>query len=251
MIKLTEAIKHIVIINVIFFVASITLGDTTMFNKWMVMYYPLNKDFHLWQVITHLFMHLDFMHLLSNMLLLVFIGTLLEKAIGKNKFIILYFSAGLGAVLLSVVVDYVQIELAVNALSNSGFEKTNIINTLANGKYYPAWESVLSENSFKNLVGNFNKISLGASGAVMGVAVATAVLFPNVEFMLLFPPIPLKLKYLVIAYVGGDVVSAILTGTPLIGSTNVGHVAHIGGAITGFIIIWFWNKKRIKNNRFN
>lgn len=251
MIKLTEVIKHIVIINVIFFVASITLGDTTLFNKWMVMYYPLNNDFHIWQVVTHLFMHLDFMHLLSNMLMLIFIGTLLERAIGKNKFLILYFSAGLGAVVLSVLVDYIQIELAINTLTNSGFNKTDIMSTLSQGKYYPAWESLLTENSFKNLVTNFNKISLGASGAVMGVAVATAYLFPNVEFMLMFPPIPIKLKYLVMAYVAGDVVSAVLTGTPLVGSTNVGHMAHIGGAITGFIMMWYWKKQLIKKNRAN
>ncbi|MEJ6792718.1 MAG: rhomboid family intramembrane serine protease [Lacinutrix sp.] len=245
MIKLTETVKHIVLINVIFFIASITLADTTLFNKWMVMYYPLNTDFHLWQVVTHLFMHLDFMHLLSNMLLLVFIGTLLEKAIGKNKFLILYFSAGLGAVILSVLVDYIQIELALNTLSNSGFNKLDVMSTLTNGKYSPAWESVLTESSFKNLVSNFNKISLGASGAVMGVIVATAVLFPNVEFVLMFPPIPVKLKYLVMFYVGGDVMSVILTGTPLLASTNIGHMAHIGGAITGFIIMWYWKKRLI------
>lgn len=251
MIKLTEVIKHIVIINVIFFVASITLGDTTLFNKWMVMYYPLNKDFHIWQLVTSLFMHLDFMHLLSNMLMLVFIGTLLERAIGKNKFLILYFSAGLGAAALSILVDYVQIELAISTLTNSGFDKTSIISTLSEGKYYPAWENILSTDSFKGLVRNFNKISLGASGAVMGVAVATAYLFPNVQFMLMFPPIPIKLKYLVMAYVAGDVISAVLTGTPLLGSTNIGHVAHIGGAITGFIMIWYWKKQLIKKNRAN
>ena len=251
MIKLTEVIKHIVIINVIFFVASITLGETTLFNQWMVMHYPLNKDFQIWQVVTHLFMHLDFMHLLSNMLILVFIGTLLEKAIGKNKFLKLYFAAGLGAVALSLLVDYIQIELAVNTLSNAGFDKTNIISTLSQGKYYPVWESALSDNSFKNLVGNFSQISLGASGAVMGVMVATAYLFPNVEFVLMFPPIPIKLKYLVMAYVAGDVISAVLTGTPLLGSTNVGHMAHIGGAITGFLVMWFWKRKLINKKRAN
>jgi rhomboid-like protein len=78
--------------------------------------------------------------------------------------------------------------------------------------------------------------ALGASGAVMGVAVGFAYLFPNTELFLMFIPIPIKAKWAIMAYVVYDLVFGIA------GGDNIAHFAHIGGALTGFILVLIWNK---------
>lgn len=83
--------------------------------------------------------------------------------------------------------------------------------------------------------------ALGASGAVMGVVVAYAYLFPNTEFTGLYIPIPIKAKWLAIIYVAGD-----LFGGFSRVSDGIGHFAHLGGALTGFIIVLIWNKTNRK-----
>lgn len=83
--------------------------------------------------------------------------------------------------------------------------------------------------------------ALGASGAVMGVVVAYAYLFPNTEFTGLYMPIPIKAKWLAILYVAAD-----LFGGFARVSDGIGHFAHLGGALTGFIIVLIWNKTNRK-----
>ena len=87
---------------------------------------------------------------------------------------------------------------------------------------------------------------LGASGAIFGVMVAFAMLFPDTKLMLLFPPIPVKAKYLVGGLVALDLISG-LRGSSIFGATNIAHFAHLGGAITGFLLVLFWNNFKLKS----
>ena len=87
---------------------------------------------------------------------------------------------------------------------------------------------------------------LGASGAIFGVMVAFAMLFPDTKLMLLIPPIPVKAKYLVGGMVALDLISG-LRGSSIFGATNIAHFAHLGGAITGFLLILFWNNFKFKS----
>ncbi|MEL6989483.1 MAG: rhomboid family intramembrane serine protease [Bacteroidota bacterium] len=86
---------------------------------------------------------------------------------------------------------------------------------------------------------------LGASGAIFGVMVAFGMLFPDTKLMLIFPPIPIKAKYLVTGLVILDIVSG-LRGSTIFGATNVAHFAHLGGALTGFLLILVWNNFKLK-----
>jgi membrane associated rhomboid family serine protease len=83
--------------------------------------------------------------------------------------------------------------------------------------------------------------TVGASGAVMGVLVAFGYLFPNTELFILFIPFPVKAKWAVIGYIAIDLFS----GVAKFSGDNVAHFAHLGGALTGFILVLIWNK----NNR--
>lgn len=250
---ITDGVKHLLIINVVMFIGTVAIGNGEAFYHWFALYFPKNDSFQLWQVLTHMFMHGDVSHLFFNMLMLYFIGVFVEMVLGTKKFLFVYISSGLGAVLLTFLVDYVQFTLALNDLVSVGFSEDSIMSTLKSGnfRYNAAWDKVLSENRIKHLVLNFNKYSVGASGAIMGVLAVIGLLIPNREIQLIFPPIRLKIKYLVIGMIGSDLISALLTGTPLLGHSNTAYLAHVGGAITGAIIFLVWKKNDNDKYRWN
>lgn len=80
--------------------------------------------------------------------------------------------------------------------------------------------------------------AVGASGAIMGVLVAFGYLFPNTELYILFIPFPVKAKWAVIGYIAIDLFGGIANFS----GDNIAHFAHLGGALTGFLLVLFWNK---------
>jgi len=93
----------------------------------------------------------------------------------------------------------------------------------------------------------YNAVMVGASGALYGVLVAFAFLFPNARLMLLFPPIPIKAKVLVPLLILGD----LFFGFTSYSIGPIAHFAHVGGAITGLIMIWYWKKNQFDHNRWD
>jgi len=250
MIKITDAVKHILIINVIVFIG-VNVVHNSFLAEWLVMHFPLHSSFRIWQVITSLFLHIDFNHLLFNMLLFVFAGSMLESYIGTKKFLILYFAAGLGGDILSFVVDYTQYKISLNNLIDAGISQSSILSALDKDMYNTSWINIIGDQGVKHLSGNFSKISMGASGAIMGVIAAVGYLYPNQKVVLMFPPIPIKLKFLVMAMVGSDLISVIATGTTLLAGNNIGYLAHLGGALTGFLMVFFWKKNGFNKYRID
>ena len=104
--RMTEAVKHILIINVILFFATQLYGD--QMYQWLALWFPKNENFQIWQIITHMFMHGGFMHIAFNMFALWMFGTPVERVLGKNRFLFVYFSAGLGAVLFQLGFYYFE-----------------------------------------------------------------------------------------------------------------------------------------------
>jgi len=95
-----------------------------------------------------------------------------------------------------------------------------------------------------------NGSMVGASGAIMGVLVAFGMLNPNAELMLLFLPIPIKAKYFIPGIIALDLFSA-FTGVSIFSPNNTAYIAHIGGAITGFLLMYFWKKNQFDKYRWN
>ena len=242
--RLTEAIKHLIIINVIFFIATSLYGD--QLYEWFALWFPKNNNFQLWQIVTHMFMHGGLLHLAFNMYGLWAFGSPLERAWGKNKFFFFYFSAGLGAVLLHLGSNYYFYNEGLNALVEAGAYKSEIIDVISNGRYSTEWYAMTSKNSVDNMISAFNTPAVGASGAVYGVLVAFAFMFPNAELMMIFLPIPIKAKYFVPLIILGD----LFFGFSNV-NTGIAHFAHIGGALLGFIIMWYWKKNQFNKNRWN
>lgn len=245
--KLTDVIKHLIIINVIFFLATQTLGD--QMYQWFSLWFPENENFQLWQLVSHMFMHGGFMHIAFNMYALYAFGTPLEQMWGKNKFLFFYFSAGIGAALIHTGVNYFYFNQGLDAIVNSGVSKEQVMSIIAEGKYMPDWYNVASKSTIDNFLGAYNTPAVGASGAIYGVLVAFGMMFPNAELMMIFLPIPIKAKYFIPVLIGIDLFSG-LTGYSLFGG-GIAHFAHIGGAIFGFIMMWYWKKNQFNNNRWN
>ncbi|MDO1500042.1 rhomboid family intramembrane serine protease [Winogradskyella maritima] len=250
---ITDAVKHLIIINVVMFIGTLTVGGGTLFYDWFAEFFPLNDSFGFWQLVTSIFIHFDIGHLFSNMLMLFFTGIMIEQVLGTKRFLFLFLSAGLGGNLIALSVDYIQFSLALNELTSNGFDKAQVLEVLNSklGRYDLRWQNILSETQFKHLVVNFNSRSAGASGAVMGILAVLGLMFPERKIMLLFPPIPIKIKYLVVGLIGSDFFMAIFTGSSLIGSTGTGYVAHLGGAIVGALIYLFWKKNSMDKYRWN
>lgn len=243
--NITETIKHLLIINVIFFVASLSLGD--VMYDWFALHYPSNDNFQLWQPLTHMFMHGDLGHIFFNMFGLYMFGTPIEQMWGRKKFIFFYLSTGFGAAALQLGLYYYQVSHVSDLLTSQGLTVTQITNFF-NTRDLPF--SIVEELGREKLLSGlsaFNGVMVGASGALYGVLVAFAFLFPNARLMLLFPPIPVKAKILVPILILGD----LFFGFTSYSIGPIAHFAHVGGAITGFIMLWYWKKSQFNNNRWN
>lgn len=248
--NVTETVKHLIIINIIFFIGTYLLGDVAY--QYLSLYYPENAKFQLWQPITHMFMHGGLMHIFFNMFALFSFGSVLEQFWGSKKFLFFYISCGLGAALLQVTVNYFTFHESIAVLVDNGFAKSDIIATLNHqGKLSPDWIPFLTPNGIENIKMSFGAPMVGASGAIYGLLIAFAFMFPNAELMMMFIPIPIKAKYFVPGIIAIDLYSGFSGNSIFGGGSNVAHFAHIGGAITGFIMMWYWKKNQFNNKRWN
>jgi len=241
--RISETIKVLIVVNVIFFAG--TLMNQEVAYRLFSLYYFDNPNFQVWQPVTHMFMHGGLWHILFNMYALWAFGTPLEMRWGRKKFLFFYFSAGLGAALIHSLVNYYNVSTVSEALIQAGWSPTELANYLAgdNGGSRAVLESV-SMDSIERMAESFNIPAVGASGAIYGILVAFAIMFPNIELMLIFLPIPIKAKYFVPGLIVMDLVFG-FTGSAM----GIAHWAHIGGALFGFIMAWYWKKNSFDNSR--
>lgn len=243
--NITETVKHLLIINIIFFIASLSLGD--LVYDLFALHYPSNAKFQFWQPLTHMFMHGDFGHIFFNMFGLYMFGTPIEQMWGKNKFIFFYLSTGFGAAALQLLLYYYQINDVTEQLTLQGLNPSQINNFFNSSDLsYSVVDSIGREKLLSSLSA-FNGLMVGASGALYGVLVAFAFMFPNARLMLLFPPIPVKAKVLVPLLILGD----LFFGFTSYSIGPIAHFAHVGGAITGLIMMWYWKKNQFDQNRWD
>lgn len=240
--RFTEAVKHLIILNVIFFAADQLLG--TNLDSYLALYFPKNEHFGIWQYISHMFMHGSFMHILFNMYALWAFGSPLEQMWGRNKFLFFYFSAGLGAGLIYTAVNYFQFSGIYNDLVNSGLQPSDIQNLLQTGRYNPNILNQVSEKQITDLFQIYNTPAVGASGAIYGILVAFGMTFPDAKLALIFLPVPIAAKYFIPVLIAIDLFSGV-TGFSIFGG-GIAHFAHVGGALIGFIIMKYWQKNQFK-----
>jgi membrane associated rhomboid family serine protease len=245
MMNITPTVKQLLIINIIVYIgAQLIPNSMELFG----LYFFGNPNFRFWQPLTHMFMHAPFnsgegiAHIAFNMLALYSFGSYLEHFWGSTKFIFFYLSCGLGAALVHTGVNWMLFHNGLQALTDAGVSRESVMAVLDSGRYNPAWAQVLGEDGLLSFAGSFFSPAVGASGAIYGLLVAFAFMFPDAKMVFLFIPYPVKAKYLVPVLILFDLFSGI-SGYGFLGS-NVAHFAHLGGAVFGFIIMWVWRHNK-------
>jgi membrane associated rhomboid family serine protease len=247
--SITDGVKHLLIINVIMFGATMLISPEMMYSNFGL-FFPENNTFAIWQIFTHMFMHGGLSHILFNMFALYMFGTAVEQVYGTNKFLLLYFSSGLGAALIALLFSYYNFYSVLDVLVSSDINKSEILDTLNQGKYNTGWLSVINEVDLNTFISAFNTSMVGASGAIFGILVAFGYLFPETKLMLLFVPFPVKAKYFIPGIILLDLFSA-TTGVSIFSPSNTAYIAHLGGALTGFLVIYYWKKNQFNSNRWD
>ena len=230
-----ETIKQLIVINIIFYFGSQFLGDLSY--DILALHYFENDKFLISQLVTHMFMHGSPSHILFNMFGLWMFGSPLEQMWGKQKFLFFYFSAGLGAAALQMLVYDIQVQALYDVIETNNLS-LNDPNVLLN---------YMTQSDYNQALSSFNSVMVGASGAIYGVLVAFAFSFPNSKLMLLFPPIPIKAKYFVPLLILID----LFFGLSSFSIGSIAHFAHIGGALIGLIMVLYWKKNQFNSNRWN
>ncbi|MBN8642224.1 MAG: rhomboid family intramembrane serine protease [Flavobacteriales bacterium] len=253
MMNITPVVKQLLILNIIFFIGS-QIPSTHAYDLF-ALYFPESINFRYWQILTHMFMHApvpNIMHIAFNMFALFSFGSALEQFWGGKKFLFFYISCGIGAALLHIGVNYMEFHKTVDLLISSGVKEADIYSLLAEGKYDKDWGRLIGEENLGNYIGTVAGTVVGASGAIYGLLTAFAFMFPKAELMMMFIPIPIKAKYFVPGLLVLDLFLG-LRGSSIFaaGSTGIAHFAHIGGALTGFIMMWFWKKNQFNHRRWN
>ncbi|MEL7118859.1 MAG: rhomboid family intramembrane serine protease [Bacteroidota bacterium] len=254
--RFTEVVKHLLFINIIVFIADQIFGANIL-----ALYYPQSERFLPLQLVTHFFMHANFMHIFFNMFALVMFGSALETLWGPKKFLFYYFVCAFGAAIIHMGYTYYEInglQTAIEVFKQNpsydtywSFFKQVPLNSLN-----PEYQSVVEE--FANLSAEPTQIVVrdavslmdqyvdfkmdipivGASGAIFGLLLAFGWYFPNVELMLIFLPIPIKAKYFIPLLMLGE----LYFGVNNFSWDNIAHFAHLGGALTGILLILYWRK---------
>lgn len=250
--KITDTVKILLVVNILFYLGSQFLIGPEQAMELFALWFVEHPAFQYWQPITHMFMH-DLsspMHLIFNMYALWMFGSAVEKSIGQKRFVFFYFSAGIGAAFIHTLVNYYHFQAGYQALIDTGFTTTEISDmlsqTLQPGSYMnsPRIPIEVAEDLF----GSYNIPAVGASGAIYGVLVAFGMLFPNASLGLIFVPIPVKAKYFIPGLILIDLFSGV-TGFSIFGQ-NIANWAHIGGALFGFIMMYYWKKNSFNDKRW-
>lgn len=192
-------VKNLIIINVLVFLAQLAFDREYSLTARLALF-PLDSPlFRPYQVVTHMFTHGGWWHILFNMFALWMFGSTLENYWGSKKFFIIYIVSGLGSAACLILMQYLHIA-------------------------------------------NF-LLAVGASGAIMGLFAAFGYLFPNSTILMLPFPFPIKAKWAVLILMATD----LFGGFANVPGDNIAHFAHVGGAITGFLIVYIWNKTDRRN----
>ena len=198
--------KNLIIINCLVFLACLVNKE----------YMIETFAFHWWQIVTHMFMHGGFWHIFFNMYTLLIFGSVVENILGQKKFLLFYFLCGFGAVALHLGVEYLQMQ---SFLPGAAVGNAVALQNISEIKLTP---------------------TVGASGAIYGVLIGYAMLFPESKMTLLFPPVTLSAKWMVVVFAVIELLTGV-TGTV----AGVAHFAHLGGMLFGYLMILMWRKKGI------
>ena len=231
--RITPVVKNLLIINVIFFIAKMLFADLHP-EYYLGAFYFNSSLFQVWQPITYMFMHANYMHIFFNMFALYSFGSILEAHWGPKRFIKFYLITGLGALALQWGVQAFE----VYQITGSAFNPDAVTVDFATEMVKLNLNGLTAQDG-RTLMDIYSTPMVGASGAIFGLLVAFAMLYPNLEMYIMFIPVPVKAKYIIPVYI----VIELVLGVGRFEGDSVAHFAHLGGALIGFILVRIWRNK--------
>jgi len=222
MFRIPTITKNLLIINVLMFVADFVFGRIGIdLNQMLGLHFFLASDFHVYQLISYMFMHANIEHLFFNMFALWMFGCVVENVWGPKRFLFYYISCGAGAGLIQMIAQFFSFYMLASS-QIPGFSFLDIAEVAYSSQaLLNAWTTV------------------GASGAIYAILLAFGMLFPE-ERIFIFPlPVPIKAKWFVCIYIVIELFSALATT-----NDSVAHFAHLGGMFFGYLMIRYWRNNR-------
>lgn len=241
--NLPPVTKNLLIINILVWVITALAGsnaDATI-NYYCGLHYFSSGAFNPIQLVTYMFLHGGFTHLFFNMFALFMFGGWIERSLGSKRFLFYYLSCGIGAALIQEGVYALMLQKYYNLLDSETihFIQTNGANVIKQGMNYS--DPILG--AFNSLI---NGVTVGASGSIYGILLAFGMMFPNMPLYLMFVPVPIKAKWMVIGYAALELLLGLRNSV----GDNVAHFAHLGGMLLGLIMILYWRQKGTFHNRY-
>lgn len=242
--RIPPVTKNLIIINLIVWLAMFVLPRHlgTDLESIFGLHYFKAADFNPAQLLTYMFLHSrdTLAHIFFNMLMLFMFGCTLERTLGAGRFLFYYISCGIGAALVQELAWAMTWEdVMTRAIA------------MANGLDFPEArraieEAMMTSEGAAIMARNLNAfVTVGASGAIYGILLAFGMIYPNMPMYLMFIPIPIKAKYMVI---GMGALELLIGLSEAAGrSDNIAHFAHLGGMIFGLLIILYWKKRGLFN----
>ncbi|WP_187443966.1 rhomboid family intramembrane serine protease [Sphingobacterium phlebotomi] len=228
--NLSPVVKNLLIINVVCFIGSAIFMQAPRFFG---VFYPDSPFFHIWQVITYMFMHGGFGHIFFNMFALVMFGPIIEQVLGSKRFINFYLICGIGALVLQYGVQAAEVYHITGTVRAAEFLNFDMLNNRVSSPLD------VTQDQFNTLASIYGTPLVGASGAIYGLLLAFGYLFPNMSLYLMFIPIPIKAKFFIPILILIEI---------YLGFTNSGgsiaHLAHVGGALFAYILLKIWRIRR-------
>ncbi|MCM1517993.1 MAG: rhomboid family intramembrane serine protease [Pseudoflavonifractor sp.] len=228
--------KNLIIINFIVWLAMLILPHRLGidFVRYGGLHYVTAPDFNPAQIVTYMFMHStdSIAHLFFNMFTLFMFGMTLERVLGGKRYLFYYLSTGIGAALVQELVW----GLTLDSMATEAFARLNGLAVSQAREILAMPEFAQQSADFISMVSN-SLVTIGASGAVFGILLAFGMIFPNRPLYLMFIPIPIKAKWMVIGYGVLELFFGV-SGT----MSSVAHFAHLGGMIFGLIMILYWKR---------
>jgi membrane associated rhomboid family serine protease len=236
--NMPPVVKNLLILNVIMFIITVIGEQQGIRMTYLLGGYVFGSPFfEPYQMVSHFFMHGGMFHIFFNMFALVIFGSVLEQVWGAKRFFIFYVATALGAFVFHQVVGYMEFKQIENEIIAAGYDIFEINKRISE---LHVQGMIFTEPLLRDYQISIGVPVVGASGAVYGLLAAFAYLFPNTQLMLLFPPIPVKAKWLVLFLVGIALFNSIKSQP----GDNIAHLAHLGGALVGFIIVLIWKQDK-------
>lgn len=239
--NLPPVVKNLLIINILIYLfqALVPAADAVL-DKYLALYYFTSPAFKAFQLFTYMFLHGSFMHLFFNMFALFMFGRTIEMTMGSARFLFYYISCGIFAGVVQLLVFAIYIHNLEGILPSEVVQQVieQGYSVMQRGYNY-ADPDCARLNVF------INTPMVGASGAIYGVLLAFGFLFPKLPVYLMFIPVPIQARWLVAGYFILELVWGV-SGS----ADGVAHFAHIGGMISGFILLYYWKRKGVFNNHW-